>query len=245
MNKLTTLLASLVIATMSFASTANSIEYKFGVTGQTSAYYGNVEETLKGNKTTGSDRTTDAEAIAAFSYASGFAEIAFDEVYGVTFGVEYTPQSLDLKKETRLIQQSRGVGGTAAATAGVGQAIDSGTQVIDASVDDLMLMYVALPVMDSGLYVKVGYGTATLKTKESLATGSSYKDEDLEMISAGFGYDMDVGSMAFVRVEAMLNQFDDISLTGSESDEAQAGSFNKIKAELGGVAAKLSLGLQF
>ena len=238
MNKLTTLLASLVIATMSFASTANSIEYKFGVTGQTSAYYGNVEETLKGNKTTGSDRTTDAEAVAAFSYASGFAEIAFDEVYGVTFGVEYTPQSLDLKKETRLIQASPD-------TAGVGQTIDSGTQVIDASVDDLMLMYVALPVMDSGLYVKVGYGTATLKTKEVLATGSSYKDEDLEMISAGFGYDMDVGSMAFVRVEAMLNQFDDISLTGSESDEAQAGSFNKIKAELGGVAAKLSLGLQF
>lgn len=241
MNKLTTLLASLVIATMSFASTANSIEYKFGVTGQTSAYYGNVEETLKGNKTTGSDRTTDAEAIAAFSYASGFAEIAFDEVYGLTFGVEYTPESIDMKKETRLIQKSRGLAGAVDATA----TLDSGTQTIDASVDDLMLMYVALPIMDSNLYVKVGYGTATLKTKENLATGSSYKDEDLEMISAGFGYDMDVGSMAFVRVEAMLNQFDDIKLTGSESDEAQAGSFNKITAELGGVAAKLSLGLQF
>ena len=238
MNKLTTLVASLAIAAMSFASTANSIEYKMGVTGQTSAYFANVEETLKTNAGAGA-RTTDEEAVAALSYASIFAELAFEEVYGLTVGFEYTPDNIALEKETRVIQN------TAGQTAGVGNALDSGTQIIDGSINDLMLAYVAMPIGENGFYVKAGYGTATLQTKENLATGSSYKDEDLEYMAIGAGYDHDIGDIAFVRIEAMYNQFDDIKLTGTQADEVGTTNFNRITGELGGAAAKLSLGLQF
>jgi hypothetical protein len=239
MNKLTTLVASLAIAAMSFASTANSIEYKVGVTGQTSAYFANVEETLKTTTATAGARTTDEEVIAAFNYLSLFAELAFDEAYGLTIGFEFTPDALELPDEKRDIANAVGE------AAGVGNALDSGTQSIDGSINDLMLAYVAMPVGENGFYVKAGYGTATLLTKEVLATGSAYKDVDLEYMAMGAGYDHDLGDMAFIRVEAMYNQFDDIKVTGSESDEVLAGSFNKITGELGGVAAKLSLGLQF
>ena len=64
-------------------------------------------------------------------------------------------------------------------------------------------------------------------------------------MAIGAGYDHDIGDIAFVRIEAMYNQFDDIKLTGTQADEVGTTNFNRITGELGGAAAKLSLGLQF
>ena len=238
MNKLTTIIATSMIAMLSFASTASSIEYKVGLTGQAAAYYGNVEETLKDTGEKNAD-----EAIAAFSYMSGFAEISLESAMGLTIGVEYTPDVMDFASTDRVIATAALDGG-GANTAVTGE--DSGTQIINANVEDMMTAYVALPVMGTGLHVKVGYSTATLVTSENLATGSTYKDEDLDGMTFGVYFDGDIGDMAFYRVEGAYNEFDDIKATGTSSDVGGvAGSQNVITAELGGVSAKLSLGLKF
>ena len=60
MKKLTTIIASAAIAMLSFASTANSIEYKVGLTGQATAVFGNATEKLKdvdGRQTSAEDTT--------------------------------------------------------------------------------------------------------------------------------------------------------------------------------------------
>ena len=238
MNKLTTIIASTAIAMLSFASTANSIEYKVGLTGQATAYYGNVQETLKD-----SGRKTDEEALAAFSYMSGFAEVSLDQAMGLTIGLEYTPDVLTFESSDRVIRTSAGdVGGGNVDVEGEDAA--GGLQILNAEVEDMMTAYVALPIMGSGLHVKVGYSTATLVTKEELASGSTYGDVELDGMSVGLYFDGDIGDMAFYRVEGAYNEFDDIKVTGSEVGAA-AGKFNTITAELGGVSAKLSLGLQF
>ena len=236
MNKLTTIIASTAIAMLSFASTANSIEYKVGITGQATAVYANVEETLKdrGEKNT-------EEALGAFSYASGFAEVSLDSVMGLTLGLEYSPDLMEFPTTDRVIGTSGlDAGGSNVAITGE----DSGTQTIKASVEEALTMYVAMPIMGSGLHVKVGYTSATLNTEESLATGSTYKDVDLDGTSVGMYYDGDIGDKAFYRVEGSYTEYDDIKVTGSE-EGGTTGSFNTISAELGGVAAKLSLGLRF
>ena len=236
MNKLTTIIASTAIAMLSFASTANSIEYKVGLTGQATAVYGNVRETLKD-----SGKTSEEEALAAFSYMSGFAEISVESAMGLTVGLEYTPDLMEFPTADRVIATSSlDAGGANSAVTGE----DTGTQIIKASVEEMITMYVAMPIMSSGLHVKLGFSQATLKTEENLATGSTYKDVDLDGTSVGMYYDGDIGDMAFYRVEGSYTEYDDIKATGTQVGAA-AGKYNVIDAELGGVAAKLSLGFRF
>ena len=241
MKKLTTIVASLLVATLSFASTANSLEFKAGVTGQQAAYFGNVEETLKD-----SGRKSSDEAVAAFSYASIFGEVSFDTVYGVTFGLEYTPDSITMEDSSRTIQNPNGTDATVSALGSGTTDVETAgeQQLIKASVEDMMSVYIAVPLMDTGLFAKVGYTNATLNTKETLVTGSSYKDEDLDGMNIGVYYDGGLGEMLFYRVEGSYQYFDDIKITGSDVG-GTAGSFNTITAELGGIAAKVSLGLKF
>jgi hypothetical protein len=238
MNKLKTILVSSAIVAMSFSSIANSIEFRAGLTANATAYYGNVEETLKDN-----GRKTSEEAIAAFNYASGFAEVALsDAAYGITFGAEYVPDAISLTSATRVLDCSTATSdGVACAT---GQDTKDGIQSIQADVTDLVTGYVAIPLMSTGLSVKIGLMQGSLETKETLATGSSYKDEDLAGKTIGMFYDGDLGEHAFYRVEAAYIEFDDISATGSEVG-GTAGTFNKIVAELGGVKAALSIGARF
>ena len=237
MNKLKTILVSSAIVAMSFSSIANSIEFRAGLTANATAYYGNVEVTLKDN-----GRKTSEEAIAAFNYASGFAEVGFGEVYGITFGAEYVPDAISLTSATRVWDCSTATSdGVACVT---GQDTKGGIQSIQADVTDLVTGYVAIPLMSTGLSVKIGLMQGSLETKETLATGSSYKDEDLAGKTVGMFYDGDLGEHAFYRVEAAYIEFDDISATGSEVG-GTAGTFNKSVAELGGVKAALSIGARF
>ena len=236
MNKLKTLVASVVVATLSFGA-ANSIELRAGLTGQSTAYYASVEETAKD-----SGKKTADDALAAFSYMSVFGEVAFDSAMGISVGIEFSPDSITIDKADRVIINESLV--VAAGIVGSQPALDSGTQDIQAQVKDLTLVYVGIPVMDTGLTLKAGYHMSTLQTKETLATGSTYKDEDLEGISVGVYYDGSITDNLFYRVEGAYQSFDDIKLVGSEVG-GTAASFNEITAELAGVAAKASIGFSF
>ena len=99
--------------------------------------------------------------------------------------------------------------------------------------------------MDTGVYAKVGYIQATVETKESLATGSSYKNVDLDGMEYGIGYMGELSDMVFYKVESTYIDFDDISAVGSEEGVSGNGSYNKITVEAGGVSAKASIGLRF
>ena len=245
MNKLKTIVASLVVAALSFGTAANSVELRAGLTGQSSAYYANAKEKLKD-----SGKVSSTEALAAFSYMSVFGEVAFDTAMGISVGIEYSPDGITVSKKGRLlINEAAGGPAGQSVTHSEGEtsatlAPDSGTQVINAEVKDLTLIYVGIPVMDTGLNIKAGYHMSTLQTKETLATGSTYKDEDLEGISVGVYYDGSITDNLFYRVEGAYQSFDDIKLVGSEVGGTTA-SFNEITAELAGVAAKASIGFRF
>ena len=239
MNKLTKIVAAGLVASLSFASVGNSIEVRGGISGVTSAYYGNVTETLKD-----SGKKSSEEAIAAFSYMSVFGEVAFDEAYGLTLGVEFTPDAIGLENADREI---KGLAGSNEVRGNDNDAdIDNhgDIQDIKADVKDLTNIYIGIPLMSTGVAIKVGYTMATLATKETLATGSTYKDMDLEGMSLGAYFDGEITDNLFYRLEGSYQEFDDIKAAGSQVG-GTAGSFNSIAAELGGVAAKASLGFKF
>ena len=233
MKKINTILAALSALLMLTVTSANSVEFKAGVSANGMAAYANATETLKGSGVK-TGRTTNEEAVLATSFASIFAEISSDEMMGLGLGVSYAPEVVDLPKETRLIQESVEPVNTQ----------DSGTQVVDAKINDLVSVYITLPVGGNGAYVKAGYIQATMVTEESLATGSKYEDIDMTGTQIGAGYEGSLGDMAFWRAEGSYQMWEDISAGGSESDGDDT-TKNKITAELGSVTGTLSVGMKF
>jgi hypothetical protein len=227
MKKINTILAALSALLMLTVTSANSIEFKAGVSANGMAAYANASETLKDTS-----ELTNEEAVLATSFASIFAEVSGDDMMGIGIGISYAPEVVELNKETRNIQQ---------AVSGEG---DSGAQIIDGKVVDLMSIYLTLPIGDSGAFVKAGYNQATLNTEENLATGSSYENIDLTGTQIGAGYEGSLGDMAFWRAEGALQMWDDISANGSEAGGTTT-SRNRIEAELGSVTGALSVGMKF
>tara|TARA_B100000780_G_scaffold93973_1_gene65358 strand:+ start:728 stop:1456 length:729 start_codon:yes stop_codon:yes gene_type:complete len=242
MNKLKTLLASAFIATLSFTA-VNSVEFRGGVTGQSAIFAATAFET---QKDFGQTRSTDG--FAALNYLSIFGEVAMESMYGISVGIEYTPDSIDLENADRIIngsvndgtiggalQAGRDVG--VAATEEAGGDTPGGIQVIDAKITELSLIYLGIPLMDTGLVAKVGYQQATMVTQETLATGASYKDAEMEGYSIGLYYDREITSNVFVRLESSYSVFDEFTLISPTG--------TKIGAEIGGIAGKASVGFKF
>ena len=210
-------------------TSANSVEFKAGVSANGMAAYGNAQETLKD-----SGRVSKEEAVIATSFASVFAEISGDAMMGIGLGVSYAPEVADLEKETRNIQ--------VAVAEGRGNVQDSGAQIIDGKINDLVSIYLTLPVGDTGAYVKAGYIQAQLVTSENLATGSKYENVDMTGTQIGGGYEGSLGDSAFWRAEGSYQMWEDISAGGSEAGSSNK---NKITAEIGSVTGSFSIGMKF
>ena len=234
MKKINTILAAVGALLMLSVTGANSVEFKAGVSANGMAAYANAKETLKGSGVK-TGRTTSEEAVLATSFASVFAEISSDEIGGLGIGISYAPDVVEMDKETRHV---------ADATGDSGNDTDGGVQAVDAKINDLVSVYLTLPVGDGGAYVKAGYIQATMVTNESLATGSKYEDIDLTGSQIGGGYEGSLGDSAFWRAEGTYQMWEDISASGSESDGGDT-TKNKITAELGSVTGTLSVGMKF
>ena len=231
MKKINTILAAVGALLMLSVTSANSVEFKAGVSANGMAAYANAKEQIKDS----GSQSSNEEAVLAASFTSIFAEISSDEMMGLGIGISYAPEVVDLNKETRTIQQ--------AVTERTASRNDSGDQIIDGKVNDLVSIYATLPVGE-GAYVKAGYVQASLITEENLATGSKYEDIDLTGLQVGAGYEGELGDNAFWRAEGSYQMWEDISASGSESG-GTAGSKNKITAELGSVMGSLSVGMKF
>ena len=232
MKKINTILAAFGALLMLSVTSANSVEFKAGVSANGMAAYANARETIKSG-----NRVTDEEAILATSFASVFAEVSSDEMMGLGIGVSYAPDVAELDKETRHIAVDNDDAGNDAS---------GGAQVVDAKINDLISIYLTMPVGDTGAFVKAGYMQATMVTNESLATGSKYENVDLTGTQIGGGYEQDLGDMAFWRAEGSLQMWEDISASGSEANNGSTDTTkNKIEAELGSVTGTLSIGMKF
>ena len=237
MKKINTILAAISALLILTVTSANSVEFKMGVSANQMAAYANAKETLKD-----SGHTSKQEAILATGFASVFAEVSSDAAMGLGIGISYAPDVVDLEKETRGIQNHDGETlDPGSVVAGVN---DTGDQVIDGKIQDLLGLYLTLPIGDTGAYVKAGYIQATFTTSENLVTGSKYEDIDMTGTQMGGGYEGAIGEMAFWRAEGTYQRWEDLSASGSEAGATTSGK-NKITAELGSITGTLSVGMKF
>ena len=82
--------------------------------------------------------------------------------------------------------------------------------------------------------------TVDVKTNETLATGGSYGDTNLDGTIFGVGYNRDLDNGAFVRLEANMMDFDGVTLT-NKNDSNKSVSVDGID----GYGARISVGRSF
>lgn len=104
--------------------------------------------------------------------------------------------------------------------------------------ENLTTYYVNFNVSEN-LYAKVGMATVDIITGETLGTGSTYGNTDMDGTVLGVGYNATFGNSAFIRVEGNYMDFDGASVTSSTG-------VNKVSLNnLDGITGKLSIGKSF
>lgn len=157
-----------------------------------------------------------------FGVGAIFAEVTLGDKFLV--GMDYVPYAT----ETEEIRNEQEVAG--------------GSNVINRAkveISDMASLYAGL-YMNDNFFGKVGYIQADLTTIETLGTGGAYPNADLEGAFVSIGYEKDLPSSTFVRVEATYSVFEDVTVTNTVD------STKKITiSDIDGYGAKLSVGKAF
>ena len=212
---ITTILTLLFISTISAKA-----EYAIGITGAMHSVDTSGQEKLRD-----SGKITTASRSEEAIVPEVFFEIIGDS--GAAIGISYIPiRELGSKSRT----DSNGAG-------------DSGTYTADAELDDVVQIYVDVPFSQYGnnsIYAKVGVQHATVVTKETLNSGSTYGNDDITGLTLGIGTkaDLPYADGLFYKAEATYTDFID-------GYHATSSAGNEITADLDSTAIKLSLGYKF
>ncbi len=174
-----------------------------------------------------SDEGDTAEAL--FGYGSIFIEKTIGDRLAI--GIDYVPMTLD-SETTENIQKAdtpptKPNGGT------------SQTNTVQVDFSDLTTIYATL-ALNENIYFKAGIVSVDVETNESLASGGSYKNTSLDGHVLALGYNRDLDSGAFIRLEAHTMELDGVTLTN------EADSTKEITADgVSGYGAKFAIGKSF
>ena len=218
------LLLSVVFSVLYVASASAELGVNVGVSGNAGLFAASAHE--KHTNTAG--KTNAGTEHGSAGWGSIFIEKTIGDVLLV--GIDYVPEAL----ETDTTETAKSDKRTAAS-----DAISASTNKIQVDFENLTTMYIGARLGEN-FYAKAGVMTVDVITNESLGTGGSYGNADLDgnMFGVGFNHTTDNG--AFLRVEGNYMSFDGVTRTNSDDSEKQI----KLK-NLDGVSAKLSIGKSF
>ena len=209
----------IIIFSMFFAfSNANAIGVNVGISGQLGVFEATATETEDTN-----DRATDS-GMAVFGYGSIFVEKTLGQY--LTVGIDYVPATLESETTEKLT--------TDRTTSATDTAV---TQNVQVDFEDLTTFYVNLN-LNENFYLKAGIAKVDVITNESLGTGSTYGNADLDGTVFGAGYNKNFDNGLFLRAEGTYQEFDGVTINGSGDTSVTADEIN-------GASAKISIGKSF
>tara|TARA_Y100000590_G_C15536786_1_gene945354 strand:+ start:449 stop:1063 length:615 start_codon:yes stop_codon:yes gene_type:complete len=204
---------------MFFFSQASAVGLNIGVSGVTAVFHAEGQENENGELS-----KEDATGVAG--YASVFAEIRLNEFFAV--GVDYVPEALESEtSETVVYDKTTSDTRTAK------------TNKVQVDFEELTSAYIMVNLTE-GLYVRGGVVQVDVVTNESLGTGSTYDDTDMDGTIMGIGYNRTLDNGLFFRVEGNYMDLGSASLTATNNAE------NKISLnDLQGASARIAVGKAF
>ena len=227
MNKLTKALF-VIVTSFVFANYASAFSFSAGVAGNLQVYAGKGVEHNGG--TTGNNLQ---EANGAFESSHPAIFLEGDVTDMVTIGLEYAPEAIE-SPENINVQRDGTTGGDY--TGGSDK-----TNKASVEYEDITTLYanISLPQIE-GSYLKLGYISMDVITTESLGTGGSYNDVDLDGILVGAGYKRMGDNGMFVAVEFTVADMDDVEATNTTDTTKKV----QVK-DIYGATASLRIGKTF
>ena len=189
-------------------------------------------EVETGSQSAETNRVNDVQN--SFAIGSIFAEYTKG---WLTVGLDYVPVDADVSDKTKTRNDTE-TSTTASQTA---ETSTARAQSAQAQISDHLTAYVEV---GSAAYLKAGYVQVTVDTQESLGTGSTYGNADLDGVLLGVGYKGDWGSNAFYKLEGTYTNYDSLSITSGVSRTGVTTN-NKITADLDVSQIKLGVGFRF
>ena len=188
---LSTILVSFSLAILPTSSNAVDITFSVGAGAMEGGYYGyGTEQNGLG--------TTDTSMISeggAFTDSTGvvFGELNIGD--NMSFGVEFALDDLETPTNTNAQLDGASVV----------------TNTAQASFSDLTTVYLQARML-GGLYTKIMYHNVNVVTNESLGTGGTYPDREIEGLGLGIGYqhDFDVMGGMFIRAEVTASGYESV-----------------------------------
>jgi hypothetical protein len=211
-----------VISSFLMILPSNALEKRIGIAAGFTNVSADGSETIKD-----SSKISKTEADENTIIPSIFAELAMDNGFGV--GIEHVPGSADINSSTRSRDSD--------------DAETTGGNKASAEIDGLTSIYL-IKTFQSGLFVKAGQTSTTVNTKESLGTGSTYGNVDIDGMVVGLGMHKTTDSGFFYRVSGEYTDYDSLKLTSGVAD-AVSGTKNTISADVDTVAFKFAIGRAF
>jgi hypothetical protein len=213
MKKLASILTAMMLSVS--VSSVNAEMISVGITGN----LGILDAT--GKETFNSKTKTKSEEMF-MGYASAFAEVHVPMPVGpgkFRVGASYVPYALESEatSSVRAAGESHTDGGDGVINPKAGF-----TQKVQVDIEELTSMYVSYHV--DMFFLKAGVMEATLRTNETLGSGSAYGDAALEGSFFALGFDKPISNGRFdgmfIRGEVSLSEFDDIKLTSTGSENS-------------------------
>ncbi len=157
--------------------------------------------------------------------------VEFQRDNGFAIGIDYVPGEAEL----------------GSGTGSDDDAETSGANKASAEVADHFTIYGLMPVGGNGLYIKAGVAQATINTTETLATGTTYGNEDVNGYMLGIGMNKTSANGAFFRTELTRTDYEDVTFLGSFNGNAAGDSAvrNKVDANVDATALRVSFGKSF
>lgn len=215
---------AIIFSILFLNNSANAeIGVNIGVSGQLGIFAASASETTGGlaaHKDNGSEHG-----------AAGWGSVFIEKTLGdrLLVGIDYVPSALATDTTETSKQDMR---------TDDSSAVSPSTNKVQIDFEDLTTYYVGLNLSDN-FYAKAGIVTVDVITNESLGTGSTYGNTDLDGTMLGVGYNNSFDNGAFVRVETNYMDFDGATVTSSANS-------NKVElSQLHGVSGKISIGKSF
>jgi len=227
-----------ILATLfSYSIASAELGVSIGVSGQVGVFHATGTESHDLEK-----QSEDATGVAG--YTSVFIEKKLSFLPGplsrLSIGFDHVPETLS-SEEAQTVKTNYNDGtqaDTSGCIAGVGGTnCPLVTNKVKLDFEDMNTTYISFDVTDS-LYVKTGWVSVDIITKETLGTGSTYGNTSIDGTTMGIGYALNRDNGLFMRFEANHTTFDNASITGSGTNIV---TLNNLEGAMG----KLSIGKSF
>jgi len=227
-----------ILATLfSYSIASAELGVSIGVSGQVGVFHATGTESHDLEKSS-------EDATGVVGYTSIFIEKKLSFLPGplsrLSIGYDHVPETLSSEEaqNTRTNYNDGVLADTSGCVSGVG---GTNCPLVDNKVkldfEDLNTTYISFDVTDN-LYVKAGWVTVDIITKETLGTGSTYGNTSIDGNSLGIGWAMKRDNGLFMRFEANHTEFDNASVTGSGTNIV---TLNNLEGAMG----KISIGKTF